>query len=431
MTQPVFEDIFEYVLKLEIIDTHEHYPVNEKLRERPTDILREYNDFYFPSDLRSAGYKNMDRLTDISLPLMERWRDVAPYWDICRATGYGRCLDHTVRLLYGLDGFNGDNLEELDQKFQAGLASGNHYDYVLRRKSNLKTGIREMILSDLYEDIDDRYVRGALRLDNFIYPKVGNDLISIENAAGIRICCLDDWLEACDAVLEEAFKSKLIVAMKTEIAYERSLRFDRATKAEAEEDFNNIFKANCYLYKTDQVYNLGKKFQDYMMHYLLRWANRRNLTFQFHTGIQEGNANVISNADPSLLSNLFMEYPDVDFDIFHIGYPYQNKLSALCKVFPNVFIDMCWAHIISPTASINALTEWLDSVPYNKISAFGGDFCFIDGVAGHQYMARENVSRALAVKVKEGLFDLDQAKKVARMLFYDNPFRIFKLEGKI
>ena len=63
---------------------------------------------------------------------------------------------------------------------------------------------------------------------------------------------------------------------------------------------------------------IGKPLQDYMMHYILRLANKRGLTFQFHTGLQEGNGNIIYNSDPSLLSNLFLEYPDVDFDIFHI-----------------------------------------------------------------------------------------------------------------
>ena len=48
---------------------------------------------------------------------------------------------------------------------------------------------------------------------------------------------------------------------------------------------------------------------------------------------------------------------------------------------------MCWAHMISPTASINALIEYLDSVPTNKNSAFGGDYRFVDGVYGHQYLA--------------------------------------------
>ncbi|MBQ2763575.1 MAG: amidohydrolase family protein, partial [Firmicutes bacterium] len=159
------------------------------------------------------------------------------------------------------------------------------------------------------------------------------------------------------------------------------------------------------------------------------WANKRHIPFQIHTGLQEGSENIITNADPTLLANIFMQYRDVDFDVFHMGYPYQDHVSALAKVFPNVYIDMCWAHIISPTASINALVEWVDSVPLSKISAFGGDYCFIDGVAGHQFMARENVSRALAIKVKEGVFGVDEAKHFGKMLFYDNPKKLFHLEN--
>ena len=127
------------------------------------------------------------------------------------------------------------------------------------------------------------------------------------------------------------------------------------------------------------------------------------------------------------MSNLFLEYPDVDFDIFHIGYPYQHVLSALAKNFPNVYIDMCWAHIISPAACVNALIEWIDSVPYNKITAFGGDYLLVDAVYGHQYLARINVSKSLAHKVEEGIFSTDEAKNIAKSLFYDNPKRIFKL----
>jgi uncharacterized protein len=175
----------------------------------------------------------------------------------------------------------------------------------------------------------------------------------------------------------------------------------------------------------------GKKFQDYMMHFVLRLANKRNLTYQFHTGIQAGNGNRISSSDPSLLSNLFLDYPDVDFDIFHIGYPYQHIVSVLAKTFPNVYIDMCWAHIISPNACVHALVEWLDTVPANKISAFGGDSHSVDAVYGHQYIARVNVSKSLAQKVDEGDMDMDAAKHIASLLFYENPLRIFKLQDKI
>jgi hypothetical protein len=96
-------------------------------------------------------------------------------------------------------------------------------------------------------------------------------------------------------------------------------------------------------------------------------------------------------------------------------------------MFPNVFIDMCWAHIISPSASIHALEGFLDTVPYNKISAFGGDYIFVDAIYGHLNIARQNVSRVLAQKVTDGKFSVEKAIEIATALFYENPKRIFKL----
>jgi hypothetical protein len=104
------------------------------------------------------------------------------------------------------------------------------------------------------------------------------------------------------------------------------------------------------------------------------------------------------------------------------------ELGNLAKNFRNVFIDMCWGHIISPEAARRALVEWLDAVPANKISAFGGDYCFVDGVYGHQLLARQNVAAALAQKVADGSISLERAKEVAVWLFVENPKRLFGLE---
>ena len=135
------------------------------------------------------------------------------------------------------------------------------------------------------------------------------------------------------------------------------------------------------------------------------------------------------HSNPELLLNLFLEYPDVKFDIFHISYPYQHSLTALAKNFPNVYKDMRWAHIISPNASVNSLLEWFDTVPINKISTFGGDYMLLDGVYGHLTIAKENVARVLSLKTEQGLFDIDNAKDIAKMLFYDNPLKLFNLPG--
>ena len=79
------------------------------------------------------------------------------------------------------------------------------------------------------------------------------------------------------------------------------------------------------------------------MHHWLHRAGERGLACQFHTGLQEGNGNLLARSDPLLLNPLFLVYPGVRFDLFHVGWPFTETATALCKIFPNVFIDMCWA----------------------------------------------------------------------------------------
>jgi len=68
--------------------------------------------------------------------------------------------------------------------------------------------------------------------------------------------------------------------------------------------------------------------------------------------------------------------------------------------------------------------------PLNKISAFGVGYFFVDGIYGHLQLAKENLAKALSLKVSEGLFDVDKAKEIVKWSFYDNPLKIFKLETK-
>ena len=98
-----YENIFEYVQSLPIIDSHEHLACWEHQREKQTDILREYLAHYFSSDLVTAGmrFDDVESLRDVSRPLMERWKQAEPYWKLARTTAYGRALDLTVKTLYG------------------------------------------------------------------------------------------------------------------------------------------------------------------------------------------------------------------------------------------------------------------------------------------------------------------------------------------
>ncbi|MEI7616105.1 MAG: amidohydrolase family protein [Actinomycetota bacterium] len=435
--EKIFEEILDFTNDLKIIDTHEHLPSSEEFREKDTDIIKEYMSHYFDRDLVSAGLPMEDRskIADQKLSIIEKWKIVEPYWEVSRFTGYGRALDIAAQGLYGIDRIERSTIEKLNSMFLETLKPG-YFKKVLKDKCKIVTSL--LNVETLDKDYNPKTERSihcdrelyspVYSIGNLVFPDMWTKIEQLEKQSGLRITSFDRWLEATEILIDKAC-SLGSVALKNHLAYLRSLNYERVSRSRAEEEFNNIFKTKHIPDWEARSLFTGKAFQDYMFHYILDIANRKNLVVQIHTGIQEGNGNTLSNSNPELLSNLFLQYPDVTFDIFHMSYPYQNELTVLAKNFPNVFIDMCWAHILSPNASVAGILEWIDMVPINKISAFGGDYLFVDGVYGHQFMARVNVAKALSIKVKEGLFDIDKAKEISGMFFYDNPAKIFRLDG--
>jgi uncharacterized protein len=417
-----YESLLDYIAGLEIIDTHEHVPGRESARNQDQDVLCEYLAHYFSCDLVSAGLPppELDKARDSKGPLLERWKRVEKYWNLARNTGYGRALDLAARDLYGIEEIGADTIEELDRRFQAARKKGGHYHYVLKEKSRIRVSI-----IDTWLDCDREFFRSTYRVDQIIMTDHRREMVRWGRAVETPVHCLGDWLQVAARSIDKAI-SEGAVAIKIPVAYLRSLRFDKVTTSRAEEAFHILFDDN-HIADWQMTACPGKDLQDYLTHHICALCEQRQIPIQIHTGLHEGNGNIIRNSDPTLLSNLFCEYTGARFDIFHMGYPYQQTLSALAKNFSNVFIDMCWAHIISPEACVRALVEWLDAVPINKIFAFGGDYAFVDGVYGHQLLARQNVARALALKVGDGCFGLDRAREIAHRIFIDNPAEMFEV----
>ena len=423
-----YETLLEYIDTLPIIDTHEHLHIREELRETDTDILKEYLLHYFNRDLLSAGLPKHEyrQVIDHTKPLRERWELVKPFWKMCRHTGYGRALDISVEKLYGVEGITDNTIEEVNDRFKQSLVPGT-YKKVLKDLCNI-----EISLVDNYDELDLRLPHlgctpevfaPAYRIDRLIFPRVLDDIIHYEEVLDMEITSFTHYLEACEKAVSTAFENGAPV-LKCGIAYERSLFFDRYTFSEAEQAFSAILATKHIPETRIRSINAGKALQDYVLHTIMDLVNRKRGRIQFHTGLQEGSGNMLTNSDPTLLSNLFLEYPNVVFDLFHISYPFQQRAGSLAKNFPNVFLDMCWSHIISPAASQQTLYEWLDVVPYSKISAFGGDYRIIDAVYGHAHLAKQDVAKTLATKVDNGIFGIEEAKGIAKSLFYDNPKRI-------
>jgi len=431
----VFDKIFEFANTIKIVDTHEHlFSTEAKWLAHGNgkwDVLQEYLFHYFCWDLVSAGLPMTDlekvRWTDT--PIVEKWDLIKKYWKFAQHTGYARALNIAAKKRYQISSINGDTIEELNNAFQIQRVPG-AYKKVLNDLSNIKTGLLDSIKAydDNDLDCDHEFFKPVFNTVSLVVPESSQHIFDLELKTNIRITSFNAYLESCTVMLERALL-KGAVALKSDIAYKRSLLFERATKAIAEEEFNQFLGSLLRDGGRDgKNMFLGENAQNYIMHYILELANKKQLVYQIHTGYLEGAGNYLNWADPTHLTNLFIQYSDVKFAVFHIGYPFHHKISALAKNFHNVFIDMCWVHILSPVACVNALAEWLETVPYNKICGFGGDTLILDAVYGHRVMALENISQALAKKIDQGKFNLDEAKNIIRHILHDNAVNLYQLK---
>ena len=405
-TNNYYEELMEYGSALPIIDSHEHIPRYEGERKVGEDVIKEILAFYYiRSDLIMAGMplKLLDKyVCDVSRPLLERWNILEPYWKLTSHTGYARVIKLFAKDLYGIDHIGRDTIEKLNEAYCKANKPG-HFREILKEKCNIEYCVVDRFEMD--NDKEDRsYYRGVYRPDIFISPKSKNQIEEAGNDVGMVVENLDDWLRVCETSIDKAIE-KGVVGLKTVFAYYRPLLFDVASKQDAQEYFEWIYQEKNTEETVHITESLQKVFENYMMHYVMKLANERKMVFQFHTGILAGSGegHILYNSDPSLLCNLFKEYRNVKFDLLHMGFPYEHTLTALAKMFPNVYLNMSWAHIISSTACINILNEWLDSVPANKIIVFGGDHEYIDPIYGHVLLAKMHVCKALVQKIEEGI----------------------------
>ncbi len=312
------------------------------------------------------------------------------------------------------------------------------YKWVLKDKAKVELAIHDLFgLKKIdYLDVDREFFAPVARLEDFVLIRSRNDVKKISTMLNTPIHSFKELEKALE--LKVANILDRIVGFKIALAYRRDISFEKTTFNEAEKVFNKIMSSKDTFIRYTRPGNIkitvpdeisvaeGRNLQNYMVHKILQLAAKYSLPVQIHTGFQNGNLNLISNSDPTLLANLFMEYYDVPFDIFHGSYPYTKELATLAKNFPNVYIDMCWLHIISSHTAEEALSDWLDAVPANKILGFGGDYRFVEGVYGHSVIARRNISKVLRRKVDRGRFSEEEAKKIAEMILRDNVLEIFK-----
>ncbi len=409
------------------IDTHEHL-YEEK--ERLTRATRgEYDDWsmllanYVNAELVVAGLPQaqMDRVSSTSVDPIEKWRIVEPYWPAIRHTGYGQAVEVAVQKLYGVPGLSNETLGRIQQGYRNWVKPG-FYARMLKEAGGIESCQVNHSGPPFYQSdqpellIQDISILGMHMLGNM-------ELCS--KPAGIQVRDLGDW----HAVIDWWFKtySAYSVAVKTQAAYNRALDYDDVPAEKAAPLFKRKLAGETL---SDEE---TKAIQDHLFWYSVRKATEYSLPVKVHTGFYAGHSKIPLSrvsGNPASACDMCRRSPDTRFVFMHICYPYYEDLIAVAKAYPNAYLDMCWAWVISPVASVNFLKQYLVTAPANKVFTFGGDYRPIEPAIGHAEIARRGLVQTLAELVEEGWLNLDSALSLVGPLMNGNPRRVFRVDEK-
>lgn len=443
---PTFDRLKSFIDGIKVVDIHEHIGLDTASLEgsRYQNIghmfsAKDVNFYsilasdYLPGDLVSAGAPPVPIDQVLAGDLNGLWKTYGPYMEFCRNTTYYAQLVDTFRLLYGFEEpyFTEANIAKLSQS----IAKNYHHKQQWVAKAFEKAGFDIMILDqswDQFKTATDfpRFVP-IMRIDQYMmaighreeYQKTGadprNNPFFEARKEEFGIHTLDDYLAFADRWYR-IFSAKAVGA-KCRMAYLRSLDFEDVPLDRARSLFA---KPSSSLTAAER-----KSLEDFMFHWSVQKLADYDLPLQIHTGYTAGNRAQLDNGQPLKLLNVLQKYPNEKFLLLHGAYPRYKELGAMAKSFPNVYVDLVWIPQLSRHAAVEALNEWLDSVPYNKIF-WGGDEKNIDSAAGSLELGRSVVAEVLAGRVDAGLMTEDVARDVAVKLFRDNAIAVYKLKTK-
>jgi len=400
MLSDSYKSLYGLIDTLPVISTHEHH--------------------------QPAGFQSQLTLNKVFEKSYVSWLDIEPGADPasrasflaqCRHNSYYVWLEKGLQKIYGFDGkITPGNWEAISAQIAA-LHSNPGADLdLLRRIGRYRRAIEDSYW-DFASDIGHPDLFSpTMRTDMFVpayHPSVRDhdDMNPFVFFPGVPVGDFDDYL----AWLEDLFTRKRragAVAMKSASAYERPLSYAEGSRAEAAAVF-------C---KHPQEVGPGERtaYQNFMFNWFCELAAKLDVPFQIHTGLGQ-----LAGSRPMLFEPVILRYPQVHFVLFHAGYPWYGEVAGLAHNHANVSIDMVWAPIISTSAAVAALHEYIEVARSSDRIAWGSDTWTSEEAVGALLAWEHVVATVLAQKVDDGYCDMEEAETLAHKLMYRNAARLY------
>ncbi len=413
--------IRDLILNEPILDVHEHH-MPETLLDRDVGLLKLLQQSY-PGWTQERPYplEGQERGEDHGFSDETQWEDLAGYLEGSGSNAFIRTLIHGLKDLYNLDKpeITQENWQELDKRIKARHKDPDWQWEVLTR-SNIDTIITDCYadpLLDAKKNLGPKYL-SVLRINALAYgwhpdscEHNGTNAHEFASRFGIQLNSFDDYLNFLEHLLD-TLKDRHQVALKDAIAYDRGLQYDPPDEQLARECWGD-----------PQPNSERKKaFGDFIVDHISRLAGEKDIPVQMHLGTAN-----IRGSHPLNVAHLIERHPKTRYLLMHFAYPWSRDLLGMAFVYRNIWLDLTWSFLLSPSHFKLAFHEAIEVLPDESRMMLGGDNWHLEETYAALSQARKLIAEVLEEKVQSGYFNESDALRLGKKILNENAKQFFKL----
>ena len=395
MTNGFVDDLLGHLDTLPVLNTHSHH--------RPDDFFEQAN----LDLLLSNGY-----VAWCGEPFDNTRTGREQHLNQVRNKSYFVWLERSLQRLYGLEGrLRADNWDEVSKRIAAAYQTPGHNTTLLRQACRYERVVLDTFWSPGDNNGHPDLFAPSFRVNmfHFGYSPTAQDHNGNHPLAHCdrAIDDMDEYIAFVRTTIA-AKKEQGCVALKQALAYDRGLDFLPADKAQAQ----RAFRPNP---KPEDI----KAFQDYVFWMICDIAAELDLPLQCHTGL-----GLLQRTNAMQMQPVIQAHPQTKFVLFHGSYPWTADVCALTHEYRNVYPDLCWLPLISPTSCERLLHELIEVGLADRV-CWGCDTWTGEESFGALLAMREVLSTVLAEKVQRGYFAREDAFATAENILLHNANKLY------
>lgn len=416
--------IQEFIAHTSIVDVHEHH-LPEVFLSREVNLLQLFQQSYAgwaqarPYPLPSETREGDPMLAGVP---PTTWEALTPFLERSGSNSFVRNLVRAVTELHGGGPaeITRANWQALDASVREQHRSAGWCAEVLRRARI------ERVITDPYSDplLNAREAFGAnydsvMRINSLVcgwHPDAvdhnGNNGHALLRRVGLSASSFEEYLAAL-VKLVDGMAARHQLALKNALAYDRDIAFDEPDEKLARLAWGKVKPSPAE----------RKAFGDFIVDHLCRLAGERDIPVQMHLGTA-----IIRGSHPLHAAGLVERHPRTRFLLMHLAYPWSRDLLAMAFVYRNIWLDLTWSLLLSPSHFKLALHEAIEIEPDESRMMIGGDNWHVEETYGTLMLARRLIGEVLQEKVSAGYFGLADAQRLAAKILRENAIAFFKLE---